>query len=122
VGLGGVDIEGRLNQEEYRPAGVIGGSCLCLQVTEQFTVCVCVCVCVCLSGRLCECHGCCVDGEGRNADLPLDFLPGLLLIGGILDVKQGVIDPWEGLACVFVMTAGSEDQMPAKQTKAFTFT
>lgn len=77
----------------------------------------CVCVCLCASCRWCEGHGSGLDGERRYADLTLDFLPGLLWVGRVLDVKQRVVDPREGLPCIFVVAAGCKDHMPETEER-----
>lgn len=67
------------------------------------------------SCRLCESHGSSVDSERCNADLSLDFLPGLLWVSGVLNIKQCVIDPRERLACIFIMATRSENDMPERR-------
>lgn len=59
-----------------------------------------------------EGHGGSMDGERRDAYLSLDFLPGPLRVGGVLDVKQRVVDAGERLSGVFIVAAGSENHMP----------
>lgn len=53
-----------------------------------------------------------MDGECRDAYLALDFLPRLLRVGRVLDVKQCVVDARKRLSGVFIMAAGSENHMP----------
>lgn len=67
---------------------------------------------VCASCGWREGHGGSMDGERRNAYLTLDFLPRPLRVGGVLDVKQRVVDAGERLSGVFIMAAGSENHMP----------
>lgn len=52
-----------------------------------------------------------MHGERCNADLSLNFLPGLLGLGGVVDVKQRIVDPGERLSCIFIMAAGSENHV-----------
>lgn len=52
-----------------------------------------------------------MDGERRNADLPLNLLPGLVRVGGVVDVKQRIIDPRERLPCIFIMAAGRKNHV-----------
>lgn len=52
-----------------------------------------------------------MDGERCNADLSLDFLPGLLGLGGVVDVKQRIVDAGKRLSCIFIMAAGCENHV-----------
>lgn len=53
-----------------------------------------------------------MDGERSVAYLTLDFIPGLLWVSRVLNVKQGIVDPGKRLTCILVMAAGSKDHMP----------
>ncbi len=59
----------------------------------------------------------CVDSEGGDADLPFDLVPGLLRVQGVLDVKQSVINPWERLTRIFIVTAGRKYDMPGRHER-----
>lgn len=56
-----------------------------------------------------------MNGERSDADLTLDFVPGLLRISRVLDVEQFIIDSRERLPYIFVMPAGSKDHMPERE-------
>lgn len=58
-----------------------------------------------------------MDSERCNADLTLDFLPGLLGVGRVVDVKQRIVYPRERLSCIFIMAAGSENHVSKNRQK-----
>lgn len=58
-----------------------------------------------------------VDGEGSDADLSFDLVPGLLRLRCVLNVEQSVVDPGKRLARVFIVTAGSKNDMPTTDEK-----
>lgn len=64
-----------------------------------------------------QCPCCCLHSEGCNGNLPLHFFPGFLLVCFAFNIKHGIIDPWEGLASILVVTAWSKDDMSVGKGK-----
>lgn len=58
-----------------------------------------------------QCPCCCLHSEGCNGNLPLYFFPGFVLISFAFDIKHGIVDPWEGLSSILVVTAWSKDDV-----------
>lgn len=58
-----------------------------------------------------QCPCCCLHSEGSDGNLSLYFFPGSALICFAFDIKQGIVDPREGLPSVLVATAWSKDDM-----------
>lgn len=60
---------------------------------------------------------CSLHGEGCNRNLSLYVFPGFLQIHFVFNIKQGIIDPWEGLPNIFVVAAWSKDNMSVGKEK-----
>lgn len=58
-----------------------------------------------------------MNSECCDADLTLDFLPGLFWVSRVLDVKQCIVDPRKRLSCIFIMAAGSKNHMPETERR-----